>query len=342
MGRAHGARALMALAFEDQPGVAPAAGYWRMPFASATLGADQPLLPSELLGYGRDPLPPIKDALTADGDVVVPLDARGFGIWLKAALGAPITSPQGNDFTHVFQTGSWDLPTMAIEVGMPEVPLYSMYPGTRLNELSFTMQRSGQMTATARLIPRTEVTNPGTQAGMPANFALRRFGHANGCIHRNGVELANVVTAEFMYSNGLERTETIRCDGGDEGADPGMAGLRGRFDVRFADTMLLQQAIDGAPCEIQLSWTLPSGENLTITVHAVYLPRPRREISGPQGIQATFEWQAALAPAVGRMATFVLTNDVEHYDAPIITAGAPLSFNGDPVTFNGDPVTFNG
>ena len=47
-----------------------------MPFASTTLGAEQPLLNSELLGYGRDPLAPIKDAVTADGDVVVPLDAR--------------------------------------------------------------------------------------------------------------------------------------------------------------------------------------------------------------------------------------------------------------------------
>ena len=37
-----------------------------MPFASTSLGAEQPLLNSELLGYGRDPLAPIKDAVTAD------------------------------------------------------------------------------------------------------------------------------------------------------------------------------------------------------------------------------------------------------------------------------------
>jgi len=75
MARAHGARAQMALAFETTYGTLPASGYTRMPFASTTLGAEQPLLNSELLGYGRDPLAPIKDALTADGDVVVPIDA---------------------------------------------------------------------------------------------------------------------------------------------------------------------------------------------------------------------------------------------------------------------------
>jgi hypothetical protein len=78
MARAQGARAQMALAFETTYGTPPASGFTRMPFASATLGAEQPLLNSELLGYGRDPLPPIKDAVTADGNVVVPIDAQGF------------------------------------------------------------------------------------------------------------------------------------------------------------------------------------------------------------------------------------------------------------------------
>ena len=76
MARAQGARALMALAFETTYGTPPASGFTRMPFASTSLGAEQPLLNSELLGYGRDPLAPIKDAVTADGDVVVPLDAE--------------------------------------------------------------------------------------------------------------------------------------------------------------------------------------------------------------------------------------------------------------------------
>ena len=58
MARAQGARARMALAFETNDGTPPASGYTRMPFASTSLGAVQPLLNSELLGYGRDPRSP--------------------------------------------------------------------------------------------------------------------------------------------------------------------------------------------------------------------------------------------------------------------------------------------
>ena len=51
-----------------------------------------PRYPRDLLGYGRDPRAPLLDAITTDGDVEVPIDAAGFGFWLKAAFGAPTTA----------------------------------------------------------------------------------------------------------------------------------------------------------------------------------------------------------------------------------------------------------
>ncbi|MFA8444017.1 hypothetical protein [Yoonia sp.] len=72
MARAPGART-----FETIYGIPPGSGFTRMPIATASLGTEQPLQGSELLGYGRDPLEPIKDPLTADGKDVVPIDAEG-------------------------------------------------------------------------------------------------------------------------------------------------------------------------------------------------------------------------------------------------------------------------
>ena len=109
------------------------------------------------------------------------------------------------------------------------------------------------------------------------------------------------------------RPRSIRSDGRIDGADPSIAALTGRIEVRFADQTLVTQAINGTPCELEFSYTLVSGESLTVTVHAVYLPRPRIEIGGPQGIQASFDWQAARDATLGRMCTAVLVNDIEEY-----------------------------
>jgi hypothetical protein len=312
MARAQGARAQMALAFETVYGTPPVGGFTKMPFASTSLGAEQPLITSELLGYGRDPLAPIKDAVTADGDVVVPIDAAGFGFWLKAAFGDPITSGSG-PWTHEFRSGGWTLPSMSIETAMPEVPRFAMYSGCVLDQLSWQLQRSGLLTATARLVAQDETVGTTTAAGMPADLALKRFGHFHGSITRNGSALGNVVSAEITYANNLDRIETIRSDGRIDGADPSIAALTGRVEVRFADQVLVNPAIAGDPCELEFGYALPSGESFTFTVHAVYLPRPRIEIQGPQGVQATFDWQAARDTTLGRMCTATLINDVETY-----------------------------
>ena len=122
-----------------------------------------------------------------------------------------------------------------------------------------------------------------------------------------------MVSAEITYANNLDRIETIRSDGKIDGADPSIAALTGRVEVRFADQVLVNQAIAGDPCELEFGYALPSGESFTFTVHAVYLPRPRIEIAGPQGVQATFDWQAARDAGVGRMCTATLVNDIEEY-----------------------------
>jgi hypothetical protein len=302
----------MALAFETVYGTAPTTGFRTVPFASTTLGSEQPLIASELLGQGRDPLAPIKDAVTADGDVVVPIDVENVGLWLKAAFGSPTTTGT-TPKTHTFQSGNWSLPSLSIETGMPEVPRYAMYTGCVCDQLSWQMSRSGLLTATARLIAQGESASAATAAGATTSLGLQRFGHFNGSITRNGAPLGNIISAEVTYSNGLDRIETIRADGKIEGADPGMAALTGRMEVRFADTALINQALDGTPCELVFGYSLGASASFTFTAHAVYLPRPRIEIPGPQGIQATFEWQAAKATSPARLCTAVLVNTVTSY-----------------------------
>ena len=206
MARAQGARAQMALAYESVYGTPPASGYFKMPFASSTLGAEQPLLESELLGYGRDPLAPIKEALTSDGDVVVPIDAIGFGYWLKATFGDPTTTGAEAPYTHEFRSGSWTLPSLTIEIGMPEVPRFAMYAGCVADQLSWQMQRSGLLTASVSLIAQGETPATTTSAGTPTEIALQRgwkpkFVYVDGALKRPGTGEDYAVSYDgFIYS----------------------------------------------------------------------------------------------------------------------------------------------
>jgi hypothetical protein len=178
------------------------------------------------------------------------------------------------------------------------------------------MQRSGLVTASVGLIAQGETVGSASSAGALNAMELLRFGAFAGSVSREGSQLGNIVSAQVTYSNNLDRIETIRDDGLIDGADPSLAALTGTIDVRFADQTLLDQAIDGTPCELEFAYTIDAETAFTLTAHAVYLPRPRLPLQGPGGVQASFAWQAALDSVAGQMCTATLVNDQADYTNP--------------------------
>ena len=313
MARARGANAVMAAAFETTYGTAPATGYKKLPFVSAALGDEQNLIESDLLGYGREPLPPSRDVVSNEGDVVVPVDLRNFGNWLKLLMGAPNSVDDSGVITHTFVSGAQSLPSMAIEIGLPDVPSYGMNAGVRANTLKIQLQRSGLLNATMSLIAQGETKATTSGAGSPTSAVVERFSQFMGEVERDGTPLGHIVSADFTYTNNLDKVEVIRPDGRIEDADAAMVGANGSVTVRFADTTLLDQAIAGDPCELTFGWAIDAERSLLFTFHSVFLPKPKTPITGPGGIQASFSWQAAKDPTAGKTCTVVLVNDVAAY-----------------------------
>lgn len=315
MARARGARTALAAAFETTYGTTPESGFFKLPFASASLSRERALLENELLGFGRDPLAPVPDVETTDGDIVIPIDAEAFGFWLKAVFGDPTTTGSG-PYTHVFESGEWDIPSLSIETGMPDASHFAMAAGAKVDSLSFTMQRGGQLQATVSLVAQGETVASSTDAGTPTEYDLIRFGQFNGAITRGGSALGNVVSASLTYSNNLDRIETIRSDGKIEDADTALASLSGEIVVRFANTALLTQATDGTAAAFTFAFSKTIGSDtysVTFSVPKVYLPVPRRAVEGPEGVQATFAFQAAQDDDGDPMLTVTLINDVASY-----------------------------
>lgn len=295
MGRARGANAKLAAVFESVYGTPPAASgnYFGLPFVSSNIGPERALLESDLLGNGRESYDPTYDVVVNDGDVVVPVDVRYFGHWLKLLMGAPTTTGAG-PYSHSFASGGASLPSMAIEVQNPDVPAYEMNYGLKANQLRIQMQRSGLLNATLSLVGKGANAPAGTSAAgtLMAALALDRFAQATGQIKRNDVALASIVSADIAFTNNLDKVETIQPDGEIEDADAAIAMASGSLVARFNSLQLAQDASSEAPVELSWKWTNGTS-TLELVAPRVFLPKVKRPITGPGGVQATFNWQAS-------------------------------------------------
>jgi hypothetical protein len=90
-----------------------------------------------------------------------------------------------------------------------------------------------------------------TQGGTPTSLTFNRISQFQGSIKRAGNPCGNLTGGSVTYSNNLDKIETIRDDGLIEGADPTIAALTGRIDLRFADTTLIDLAPGGTPVDLE-------------------------------------------------------------------------------------------
>ena len=223
----------------------------------------------------------------------------------------------GGGYTHSFISGSNALPSFAAEIGHANVPAYFVHTGCMLNSMALNFQRSGAASATLNILAQGETRFTASQGGTPTSRAYKPFSQFNGSVKRNSVALANVTGAQFTYANGMQAVPTIRNDGLIDGVDPTTVNITGSIDVRFADTTLLDDALNNNAIELELAYKMAGldGNNfsLTWTFHEVFLPRPRIPISGPGGVQCSFNWQGVYDDTLTKSATVVLKNDVTSY-----------------------------
>lgn len=216
----------------------------------------------------------------------------------------------GGTNSHVFTSGASSLPSMSIEIGNPEVPNFEMNFGANGNSMQIGLQRSGLLNAVLNVIAQGSSLATTSGAGTPTSLAVTRFAQATGQIKKDGVQLANIVQANMTFTNSLDKVETIRPDGRIDGADPAQFMANGNITSRFADTTLLTLAGAGTPFELSYGWT--NGPfSLVFDLPRIFLPKPKRSIDGPNGIQAAFDWKAS--GASGHSMTATLVNDVAGY-----------------------------
>lgn len=422
--RSYGSHVALQAIQEVDYGVPPTTGYRNFIFKSSTLGEAQNLTDPNILGQGRDDQVPHRDIVVDDGDLVVPLDLRHIGFWLKNLLGpvqtavieqtatgtlkflaqpvepntitingqevtyvdaapganeiligasildtlnntqvfldaagAPINvatytdddvdlltithdtpGTGGNSFTletndpniqlsgatlkggayvHEFHSGVDCLPSFTVEIEHKNPSVFFQHIGCVLNSLGLNFQRSGEAEAALNIIAKGQRQFDATQAGTPVSpdYVTRLFNQFQGSILKDDVALGNITGATLNYTNSVESVQTIRPDAEIEAADPTIAKASGEIVSRFANTTLLDDAVNDNDIKLELAYIIDAGQKIVFTLHKVLLPRPKVAIEGPGAVQTTFAWQAAKDDGVGRMMTAKLYNDVATYGA---------------------------
>jgi len=225
------------------------------------------------------------------------------------------TTLTGGGYRHEWLSGGNAIPSFTFEVGHPQLvtPVFFRHLGTVMESLAFEMGREGPANGTVQLVAQSEENASVTIDATPDALALKRFSQARGFITRGGQPLAGVTGGSLTFSNNLERVRVIRDDGKIEAAEPTIATCTGAMTVRFDGATLVAEAANGEPVSLTYGFTMAEGWELTFELFRVFLPKPKYALSGPGGVEASFDWRAACDESAGTMLRAGLLNDVASY-----------------------------
>ena len=85
------------------------------------------------------------------------------------------------------------------------------------------------------------------------------------------------------------------------------------MSVRFDGATLVAEAANGDPVALEYGFTFPEGYALRFELPRVFLPKPKYAVSGPGGVEASFDWRAAFDDSEGTMLRAHLLNDIVSY-----------------------------
>jgi hypothetical protein len=313
-----GVEALAYLGRQTARKTAATGNYHTLPFFSHTILPSEALTDERTLGIGqgRDPESADTDALTVGGDLVAPFYLHSMGLLLTMLLGDPVTTGSGGNFTHVWKSGKFGLPVYTLELQTPRQD-HTRRIDQAIDLMANTMQlqfaTGGVERATFGMmgadIVKLATTGAGTPGAAPA--AGTRLLRKARTISVDGSDVARIVGGSLTYSNNLDPQTYLKNSV--QEVDEGLASLTGSLDLRFDTDALMDKATAGTPVGIATAWSIDANKSLTIAANTVRLQRTGLSITGPNGIQQSFQVRGEKTPADGAMLVVTLKNQTASY-----------------------------
>lgn len=278
-------------------------GNWTKTYIySHTIEEKNPFQDDDLLGLprtnDRDATAPAPGLPVLQGQIVAPADFNHIGLWLKWLMGAPVDTGSADPYTHVFTSGAEVLPYNAFEVAVKNVggsPEYFQYLGLIGAKGSLDLSRSpGYQKMTLDVMGRSEAMAGSSSGGTPgAPWAREPIAATVGLLNIGGSPAANILKVMAAYDNKPTPQDFLNGTAYPSGFDlDGAATFTGSLTLRFLDAVMYNHARAGDVLDAQLAFSAAASHSLVMEAPALRLEIAGVPISGPGGIQQTFNFRA--------------------------------------------------
>lgn len=308
---------------ESSYGVAPTddAAWARLPYYSQNLKPNRPLEADPILGKARhndrDPDDPAPNLLTHGGDMVLPLDLGVLPILGYLTFGAPTTTGTGSNLVHTFGSGVAEIPTFSAELEVGSAKF--RHHGCAITRLAFAAKReAGYRRITATVLGQKMSLPVALErpSGLPDPSA-EQIAAAIGVVKWNGTAIAQLMEASAQYDTGVTPAEYVNGTEEISGVELGNdAAYTGRLMMRFTNTDFYALALAGTPGALSIEYTLNTNRSLVLASPRVFLAQTGPEVSGPGGLEASFDFTAAQGSAADMLTMTVKTGAEAFPPAP--------------------------
>lgn len=317
--RLRGADTKLYVKTETTYGTAATGNFVQVPFFECTVGASAPLQEDPALSataeITRDATGVYLGRSTVTGQVVVPVDLESFGVWLRALMGAPTTTGT-TDYTHTFVSGlQTGLPSMTMEKALSRIARYGLLTGVKANSLALSASTDQRPRATIGLMGQDEVFSNSSGAGTPTFAGMTPFQQRQYTVQIDGSALGNCTAFTLNYANGMEPYYGLNSADSIEAIEEAAATCSGSFTVRVSEdaVTLINNALTETAHSLLLKLQVSSTQLIQFTAHNVILDRPTIGVSGPGGVDVSFNFIARYDATGGEMLEVILKNQTATY-----------------------------
>lgn len=260
-----------------------AAAAINMPFNSCGVRAEQNMITPQTITGRRDGVEPAFGNRNVSGPCVVPVDAIGIGYWLKALLGAPVTSQSAAPYVHTFTVGD-TIPSFLLELGFTDITQFFKFNGCKLNGMTLAVGGDGELTASLDILGSKETVAGSSYDSSPTAITFTRFNNFQATLEEGGSTISNVTLLNLSIKNGLDPDSyPIGANGYRTQLLEGQCTVDGSLRLFFENLTLYNKATGLTESSLELKFT-NSSNILTITLPEVKYKQGGPTVETPGGV----------------------------------------------------------